>query len=144
MVSQTKQILGYKKSKKAETYVFTWFLMNNSNINKETWDNLLNFLKQTTGKKPADLKSVLYLIGIQELGKGFLHFSKEEKQDLMHIATCKVLSYGDYYTLEGHDTEGWPHWVATKTLPALDLSEQENLLKTYVVHYFRNEIGLHF
>jgi hypothetical protein len=111
--------------------------------NKEIWDNLIRFLKQTTGKKPSDLNGVLFLIGIQELGKGNLRFSKEEKQDLMHIAICKVLSAGGYYELEGIDAEGWPHWKLIKPLPPFDLLSQEALLKHYVIEYFRNDIGLH-
>jgi hypothetical protein len=111
--------------------------------NKEIWDNLIRFLKQTTGKKPADLNGVLFLIGIQELGKGNLRFSKEEKQDLIHIAICKVLSLGGFYKLEGTDSEGWPHWKLIKPLPAFDLLSQEQLLKHYVIEYFRNDIGLH-
>ena len=111
--------------------------------NKEIWDNLIRFLKQTTGKKPSDLNAVLFLIGIQELGKGNLRFSKEEKQDLMHIAICKVLSLGGFYELEGKDSEGWPHWKLIKPLPQFDLLSQELLLKHFVIEYFRNDIGLH-
>ncbi len=110
---------------------------------QETWDHLTRFLKQNLGKKPSDLKGVLFLIGVQELGKGNLHFSKEEKQDLIHIAVCKVLSYGEYYELDGYDQDGWPHWKLIRQLPAFDLFSQENLLKHYVIEYFRKEIGLH-
>ena len=65
--------------------------------NKEIWGNLVRFLEQTTGKKPKDLNGVLFLIGVQELGKGALRFDKEQKQDLMHIAICKVLSIGGFF-----------------------------------------------
>lgn len=111
--------------------------------NKEIWFNLVRFLTQTTGKKPSDLNAVLFLIGLQELGKGTASFSKEEKQDLIHIAVCKVLSLGDYYTLDGLDAEGWPHWTLQKELPSFDLISQENLLKHYVIEYFRTEVGVH-
>jgi hypothetical protein len=94
-----------------------------------------------TGKRPADLNAVLFLIGVQELGKGTKSFSKEEKQDLMHIAICKVLSLAGYYTLDGIDKEGWPHWIATKKLPRFDLMEQEKLLKIQIIQYFKEEIG---
>lgn len=110
---------------------------------QETWQNLIQFIKQTTGKKPSDLNGVLFLIGVQELGKGTISFSKEEKQDLMHIAICKVLSFGGYYNLQGLDTEGWPHWELIKPLPHFDMFSQENLLKHYIIEYFRAEIGLH-
>jgi hypothetical protein len=111
--------------------------------NQEIWANLIRFLKQTMGKTPSDLKAVLFIIGVQELGKGTLRFSKEEKQDLIHIATCKVLSLGGYYSLSGADQDGWPHWELKKALPAFDLINQENLLKHYIILYFRTEIGLH-
>lgn len=110
---------------------------------KENWQTLLMFLKQNLGKKPVDLNGVLFIIGVQELGKGKKFFSKEEKQDLMHIAICKVLSYGGYYELDGVDAEGWPHWKPVKPLPNFDLLAQETLLKHFVIEYFRNEVGLH-
>lgn len=111
--------------------------------NKEIWFNLVRFLEQTTGKKPKDLNGVLFLIGVQELGKGTLRFDKEQKQDLMHIAVCKVLSIGGFYELEGKDEEGWPHWKQARELPPIDLQSQENLLKHYVIRYFREEVGVH-
>lgn len=109
----------------------------------EKWTKVLSFLKQTLGKKPSDMKGVLFMIGVQELGLGVQSFSKEQKQDLIHIATCRVLSIGGYYTLMGQDEEGWPHWELVKKLPPFDLFNQENLLKHYIIEYFRESIGLH-
>ncbi len=106
------------------------------------WNELLNKLSSNIGKKPSDLNSVLFLIGVQELGKGHKNFTKEQKQDLMHIAICKVLSLSGYYELEGIDEEGWPHWKLVKKLPHFDILEQERLLKMHVMEYFENEIGL--
>ncbi|MCG8322247.1 MAG: hypothetical protein MI921_22310 [Cytophagales bacterium] len=108
---------------------------------ERSWQRLLNELKEVIGKKPADLNGVLFLIGVQELGKGKRYFSKEEKQDLMHIAICKVLSYSGFYELEGLDEEGWPHWKLKKKLPSFDLLEQEKLLKMHVIEYFENEFN---
>lgn len=107
---------------------------------ERAWQQLLNQLKEVIGKKPSDLNSVLFLIGVQELGKGKKNFSKEEKQDLMHIAICKVLSYAGFYQLEGIDEDGWPHWKLVKKLPNFDLLEQEKLLKIHVLEYFQEEI----
>jgi hypothetical protein len=94
------------------------------------------------GKKPKDLNEVLFLIGMQELGQGARRFSKEEKQDLMHIAICKVLSLAGYYELEGLDAQGWPHWKLIKKLPHFDLLEQEKLLKMHVIEYFDRELAV--
>jgi len=103
------------------------------------WNSLLQELESVIGKKPKDLNAVLFLIGVQELGRGTKIFSKEEKQDLMHIGICKVLSLSGYYELEGLDNEGWPHWKLIKKLPHFDLLEQERLLKMHVIEYFEKE-----
>lgn len=106
------------------------------------WQNLLEQLKVAIGKKPADLNGVLFLIGVQELGKGKRNFSKEEKQDLMHIAICKVLSLSGFYELEGLDEDGWPHWRKAKNLPHFDILEQEKLLKMHILDYFEQEYDI--
>ena len=108
------------------------------------WNSLLDELQSLIGKKPKDLNGVLFLIGVQELGKGNKNFSKEEKQDLMHIGICKVLSLSGYYELEGLDKDGWPHWKVVKKLPHFDLLEQEKLLKYHVVEYFEQEYNWTF
>jgi hypothetical protein len=105
------------------------------------WNSLLLELEKNFGKKPKDLNAVLFIIGVQELGKGAKSFSKEEKQDLMHIAICKVLSLAGYYELEGIDDSGWPHWKLIKKLPHFDLLEQEKLLKMLMIEYFEKEVG---
>lgn len=107
---------------------------------ERTWAALMNSLESAIGKRPKDLNAVLFLIGVQELGKGKHVFSKEEKQDLMHIAICKVLSFSGYYELEGLDPDGWPHWKMIKKLPNVTLGEQERLLKMHVVEYFEREL----
>jgi hypothetical protein len=103
------------------------------------WQSLLNEVEQLIGKKPKDLNGLLFLIGVQELGRGKQMFSKEEKQDLMHIGICKVLSYSGYYELQHLDKDGWPHWKLVKKLPHFDLLEQEKLLKMHVMEYFEKE-----
>ena len=106
------------------------------------WYKLLNELEARIGKRPADLNAVLFLIGVQELGRGQQNFSKEEKQDLMHIAICKVLSLSGFYELEGIDEDGWPHWKLVKKLPHFDLLEQEKLLKMHTIDYFTQELDM--
>lgn len=107
---------------------------------EKTWASLLSSLEQMIGVRPKDLNAVLFLIGVQELGKGKKFFSKEEKQDLMHIGICKILSLSGYYRLEGLDQDGWPHWEMIKKLPHFDLLEQERLLKMHVIEYFEKEL----
>lgn len=108
-------------------------------LEDQDWEQLLDQLEGMIGKRPADLNGVLFLIGVQELGKGHQFFTKEQKQDLMHIAVCKVLSYSGYYELEGLDADGWPHWKLVQPLPFVDLLSQETLLKQHVLEYFERE-----
>ena len=53
-----------------------------------------------------DLQGVLFLIGVQELGKGYLPLNKNQKLEVIHIAVCALLSQWGYYEFEGHDEEG--------------------------------------
>jgi hypothetical protein len=92
-------------------------------------------MMRTFGKKP-DLNAILFLIGIQELGRGIKEFTKEEKQDLMHIATCKVFSLSGYYELERVDEDGWPHYRSAKPIPFANLKEQDRMLKWHILEYF--------
>ncbi|MEJ2003684.1 MAG: hypothetical protein P8X57_01685 [Cyclobacteriaceae bacterium] len=109
---------------------------------EKNWNLILDHLREVVGKRPKDLNSVLFLIGVQELGKGIKNFTKEEKQDLMHIAICRVLSPSGFYELEGTDEDGWPHWKLVQPLPHFDLLDQEKLLKIHVIDYFKEEYGL--
>jgi hypothetical protein len=102
---------------------------------KTKWDELCHRLGDQFGEEP-DLQAILFLIGVQELGKGPQKYSKDEKQDLMHIAVCRLLSTFGYYELIGEDQDGWPHWELVKKLPPLTLKEQDWLLKQAVVEYF--------
>lgn len=102
------------------------------------WLKLRIKLKERFGIKP-DMNGVLLIIGVQELGSGPQEFSKEQKQDLMHIAICKVLSQSGYYVFEGNDEDGWPHFALVQPLPELNLIEQENFLKDHILLYFQNQ-----
>jgi len=101
------------------------------------WWKLEEKLIERFGKKP-DVESVLFLIGIQELGEIKAKFSKEQKQDLMHVAVCTVLSPSGYYELERVDEDGWPHFKQLKAMPELNPFEQEAFLKDHILLYFQN------
>ncbi|WP_138482754.1 hypothetical protein [Dyadobacter bucti] len=102
------------------------------------WEHLLDNLETLVGKKPGDLNGVLFLIGVQELGQGAKRFTKEQKQDLIHIGICSVLSLSSYYALEHIDQDGWPHYKLNRALPQGDIMKQEALLKMHVIEYFKN------
>jgi hypothetical protein len=104
---------------------------------QQRWWNLEAELADRFGKKP-DLDAILYLIGIQETQYLRPKISKEEKQDLMHVAVCTILMPSGFYELEGTDEDGWPHFRQSKALPTLGLREQEDFLKDHILLYFQN------
>ncbi len=89
--------------------------------------------------KDIDIQAVLFLIGVQELGKGPMKFSKNGKLDVMHIAICTLLAPYGYYEYEGLDKDGWPHWKVNEKLPSLKPGNQLQLMKQAVVDYFKNK-----
>lgn len=99
------------------------------------WWKLEEKMLERFGKKP-DLESILFLIGVQEFGHIKSKFTKEQKQDLMHVAICSLLSQSGYFEIDGVDDEGWPHFRQLKGLPEMDMIEQENFLKDHTLLYF--------
>ena len=102
---------------------------------QQRWWNLEAKLVERFGKKP-DMETILFLVGIQEFGDIRKKFSKEEKQDLMHIAICSLLSQSGFYELEKIDEDGWPHFRQLKAMPDMSMIEQENFLKDHILLYF--------
>lgn len=102
---------------------------------QQRWWTLEAKLTERFGKKP-DLEAILFLIGLQELGQIRETFTKEQKQDLMHVAVCRLLSSSGYYELEQTDEEGWPHYRQLKPMPDMNTPEQENFLKDHILLYF--------
>jgi hypothetical protein len=102
------------------------------------WWSLEEKLMARFGKKP-DMEAILFLIGIQEVGDFQTKFSKEQKQDLMHVAVCTLLSPSGFYELETVDEEGWPHYRQLKPLPVFNFTDQENFMKDHILLYFENQ-----
>ena len=105
---------------------------------QQRWWNLEGKLTERFGKKP-DLEAILFLIGLQETGFIKEKITKEQKQDLMHVAVCTVLSASGFYELDNHDKDGWPHYRQLKELPSVPLPEQENFLKDHILFYFEQQ-----
>lgn len=111
-------------------------MMNTDDLQVRWW-NLEAKLVERFGKKP-DLEAILFLVGIQETGKAGENFSKEQKQDLMHVAICSLLATSGYYTRIGTDKDGWPHFEQLKAMPDMTPAEQENFIKDHVLLYFES------
>ena len=104
---------------------------------KERWELLVNLLSnQFSQGEDLDLDAIIYLIGVQELGKVHRTYEKDEKLNLMHIAICRLLEPYGFYEFEFFDDEGWPHYKVKEELPALKAGEQSVLMKEAIVNYF--------
>ena len=84
------------------------------------------------------MEAILFLIGMQETGFIKEKITKEQKQDLMHVAVCSVFAQSGYFELGGKDIDGWPHFKQLKSLPEMNMIEQENFLKDHILLYFQH------
>ncbi|MGY6649305.1 hypothetical protein [Wenyingzhuangia sp. IMCC45574] len=104
---------------------------------KLRWNEIVKQLSdQFADGDRLDVDSIVYLIGVQELGQGYREFKKDEKINLMHIAICKLLEPYGYYEFDFFDDDGWPHYKTLDTLPNLKPGEQSLLMKEAIVKYF--------
>lgn len=104
---------------------------------KERWEEVVTLLSNKFADgETLDLDAIIYLIGVQELGKFNQEFKKDEKVNLMHIAICRLLEPYGYYEFDYYDAEGWPHYRVKEELPTLKAGEQSVLMKDAIVSYF--------
>jgi len=101
---------------------------------QKKWNVLLSKLKTRFGEE-LDVQSILFIIGLQELGMNIDRLTKDQKVDVIHVAVCSVLEQYGYYEYEGRDRDQWPHWKAIKPLPNLKEFEQEHLIKQGILDY---------
>lgn len=99
------------------------------------WKDLRTWFEKEFGME-SDPESILFIVGVQELGKGVQDFNKTQKVELIHIGVCTILSDKGYYTFSHRDEEGWPHFKNTKKLPVLKGYEQDQFMKEALVRYF--------
>ncbi len=112
-------------------------VMNTKDDLQQRWWDLEAKLMERFGKKP-DLETILFLIGIQETGMIKEKITKEQKQDLMHVAVCNVLSASGYFEMDSVDEDGWPHFKQLRSMPEMNAIEQEFFLKDHILLYFDN------
>ena len=104
---------------------------------KTKWNNLKTKLSvDFSDNEIIDLDSIIFLIGLQELGQFQKRFNKQKKLEVIHIAVCKLLSDYGYYEFDHTDNDGWPHYKLIKKLPNLKSGEQTILMKKTIINYF--------
>ena len=104
---------------------------------KTKWNNLKTKLSvDFSDNEIINLDSIIFLIGLQELGQFQKRFNKQKKIEVIHIAVCKLLSDYGYYEYDYTDNDGWPHYKMIKKLPNLKAGEQTILMKKAIINYF--------
>jgi hypothetical protein len=104
---------------------------------KTRWNAVLDFLTEKFSEtETIDIEGVLYLVGLQELGKIHQRFKKDDNVNIMHIGICTVLEPFGYYAFDFYDEDGWPHFKLVEELPVLKPGEQSVLMKEAIVDYF--------
>ena len=101
---------------------------------EKKWEKLIKKLEKQFDDE-VSLKGILYLIGVQELNFGIKRFDREEKINVLHVATCKLLSNHGCYKFDSIDEDGWPHYTELKALENLSEKDQENLIKEAIISY---------
>ncbi len=100
------------------------------------WSAIVKKLEERFGEG-LDFDSILFLIGVQELGFGPKKFSKRQKLEVLHVAICTLLEPYGYYLYEGNDADGWPHFKTVEELPHLTPIQQHKLIKEAIIDYFK-------
>jgi len=109
-----------------------------TSVNKiENWSDVRTLFMDRFDDDDPTVDSILFVIGLQELGKDAAKYTKNEKMDILHIAICTLLMKYGIYKFIGRDEDGWPHFERTMKLPHLKGKEQENLIKDAILEYFQ-------
>lgn len=106
----------------------------------ELWSKVEKFFSENfeTDKHPQ-IDTILFLIGVQELGSGKQKYTKDDKLNILHIAVCRLLEPFGYFKFTHYDDDGYPHFEVLEDLPELKPNEQQILMKKAVIQYFMDE-----
>ena len=106
-------------------------------VDNETkqYNEVCNYIKQQFGIEPT-IESILYLIGIQELGCGFKEFTRDEKMDLINLGTIKMLSLFGFYHENKNVHEDWPLFEIDENKKLPTGTDQEKYIKKGITEYF--------
>lgn len=106
----------------------------------ELWTKVEEFFAEKFGteKHPA-IETILFLIGVQELGSGKQKYTKDDKVNILHIAVCRLLQPYGYFEFSHYDEQGYPHFTEKEPVPELRPNEQQILMKKAVIQYFLDE-----
>ncbi len=101
------------------------------------WAQVEALVERRFGREPT-IESILFLIGVQERGRGFEpELEKDVKETLVMEGTYCVFETVGLYAHAGMEADGSWIWERTTDLPP-DLSpdDQHRLLRLAIIRYF--------
>ena len=105
------------------------------------WQRLQGWIRERFGKD-AGIEGILFLVGIQEQGRGYEpDLDKETKERLVMEGTYCVFETLGIYERIGMEADG--HWIWQRRIdhpPGLSIDQQETLLRTAILRYFNNHL----
>jgi hypothetical protein len=104
-----------------------------------SWEELLLKVSKKF-KVLADFDFLLFIIGIQERGTGYIKYTKDEKMDMINLARCVLFEQKGFCTKSGVDDAGWPQFEALTDLTEMLPSQREAMLKESMITYFNNNL----
>lgn len=108
---------------------------------KERWDRLIARIETRFGKTP-DIEAILFLIGIQSVGRGYEpELPKERKQSLIMEGSYLAFETLGIYSRIGMERNGFWIWEKNIDLPKMSVEDQEKLLQIGILNYF-DEVSL--
>lgn len=107
------------------------------------WLKVQHFIKDKFNKTELPkLDTILFMIGLQELGKIQEEYTKEEKLGITTLGMCQLLSMEGYFEKGGKEEDGWPIWIEKKPFePENDIIGRD-ILKKLTIKYFEEKHGL--
>lgn len=107
------------------------------------WLKVQHFVKDKfkTNDMPKQ-DTILFIIGLQELGILKKNLSLEQKLDITTSGTCQVLSIDGYFERAGLDNDGWIIWEQKKSLDEFDDSQKERIIKLLIIKYFEDNYNI--
>ncbi len=104
---------------------------------RERWPQLQEWTRRRFGKR-ADVEGVLFLIGLQELGRGAApDLDKARKEQILLEGTFCAFETLGYYERTGIEDNGHWIWEQRKSMPAdLTKAEEEVMLRQAALAYF--------
>ena len=107
------------------------------------WLKIRHFVKDTMKvEEMPNLETILFLLGLQELGIIVTQMSKERKVEVTTLGMCLILSQEGYFVKEGYDDEGWPVWKELKPFTPENDIEEDKILKELTIRYFEEKYDL--